>query len=96
VLHFKVTQKEAKMPTALPRVNVPFEAPVYETLKAISKTEKTSLSQIVSRLVKYALELAEDLALAQEADKRLASLRRDEAFSSEDLLKWNKSRRKKI
>lgn len=84
------------MPTTLPRVNVPFEIPVYEILKAISKAQGTSLSQMVSRLVKYALELAEDLALANEADKRLATFRRDDALSSENLLKWNKGRRKKV
>ena len=80
------------MPTMLPRVNVPFERPTYELLEEISKAEKTSLSQVVSRLVKTALELAEDLALAKEAEKRLGSFWRDDALSSGDLLKWNKSR----
>ncbi len=80
------------MPTALPRVNVPFERPTYELLEEISKAEKTSLSQVVSRLVKTALELAEDLALAREAEKRLAGFRRDDALSGHDLLRWNKGR----
>lgn len=80
------------MPTTLPRVNVPFERPIYELLEEISKSEKTSLSQVVAGLVKTALELTEDLALAKEAEKRLGTFRRDDALSSDDLLKWNKSR----
>lgn len=80
------------MPTTLPRVNVLFERPIYELLEEISKSEKTSLSQVVSGLVKTALELAEDLALAKEAEKRLGTFQRDDALSTDDLLKWNKSR----
>lgn len=82
------------MPTTLPRVNVAFERSTYEVLEAISKVEHASLSHIVSRLVKYALELAEDLALVQGAEKRLNTFKRDDAISSAELLKWNKSRRR--
>jgi hypothetical protein len=80
------------VPTTLPRVNVPFERPIYELLEEISKSEKTSLSQVVAGLVKTALELAEDLALAKEAQKRLGTFRRDDALSAQNLLRWNKSR----
>ncbi len=82
------------MPTTLPRVNVTFERSTYEILEAISKMEHASLSQIVSELVRYALELAEDLALVRVAEKRLETFKRDDVISSEDLLKWNKSRRR--
>ena len=82
------------MPTTLPRVNVVFERGTYEVLEEISKAEHASLSHIVSKLVNYALELAEDLALVQNAEKRLASFKRDDAFQTKDLLKWNKGRRK--
>ena len=83
------------MPTTLPRINVPFELSTYEVLQEISKVEHTSLSQVVAKLVQTALELAEDVYLAQLADKRLGTFRRDDALSSEDLLRWNKSRRKR-
>ena len=83
------------MPTTLPRVNVAFERSTYEILEAISKVEHASKSQIVSKLVQYALDLAEDLALVHEAKKRLETFQRDDAISSDDLLKWNKSRRGK-
>lgn len=82
------------MPTTLPRVNVAFEKSTYEALTEISKNEHASLSHVVSRLVKSALELAEDLAVVQHAEKRLSTFNRNEALSSEDLLKWNKARRK--
>lgn len=83
------------MPTALPRVNVAFEKPTYQVLKEISEVEHASLSHVVSKLVKYALELAEDLAIVQEAEKRLKTFSRDDALKTEDLLQWNKSRKKK-
>ena len=81
------------MPTTLPRVNVVFERPIYEILEEISRAERASLSQVVSRLVKSALELAEDLALVETAEKRLESFSRDDALDSTALVKWNKSRK---
>lgn len=82
------------MPTTLPRVNVAFDKATYEALEEISKTEHASLSHIVSKLVKYALELAEDLALVEQAEKRLSDFRRDDALTTENLLRWNKGRKK--
>jgi len=83
------------MPTTHPRVNVTLEPETYHVLEAISKLEKSSLSNVVSKLVNLALELAEDLALVQGATARLEDFRRDDALSSEALLKWNKTRKKK-
>ncbi len=82
------------MPTALPRVNVALDKATYEVLQEISKAEHASLSHVVSKLVRFALELAEDLALVQSAENRLETFRRDDALSTKALLKWNKSRRK--
>lgn len=82
------------MPTTLPRVNVAFDRGTYKALEELSKAEHASLSNIVSKLVAYALELAEDLALGERAEERLESFRRDGALTSEDLLKWNRARRK--
>jgi hypothetical protein len=83
------------MPTTLPRVNVPFERSTYELLQRISKDEQTSLSRVVSQLVHSALELAEDLTLAEVAEERMQTFRRDDALTSSDLITWNKNRRKK-
>ncbi|MBI2094270.1 MAG: hypothetical protein HYT88_06085 [Candidatus Omnitrophica bacterium] len=81
------------MPTTLPRVNVPFEPATYSILRQFSRTQHASLSQVVSRLVKYAIELSEDLALAEVAEERLGTFRRDDALSTEQILRWNKGRK---
>jgi hypothetical protein len=83
------------MPTTLPRVNVPFERATYEALAEISKVKHESLSRVVANLVKYALELAEDLALAKCAEARLRTFNRSDAMTSDQVLKWNKARKKR-
>ena len=83
------------MPTAKQRVNVPFDDTTFKALDEISKVEGTSKSRLVYKLVSYALDLAEDLALVQTAENRLASFKRDDAVTSEDLHTWNRGRRKK-
>ena len=82
------------MPTTAPRVNVTFDPLVREILLEISKAQNASLSEIVNQLVRSALELAEDLALVQYGEERLRNFRRDDALTSEELLKWNKGRKK--
>ena len=83
------------MPTTLPRINITLERPAYEAIHEISKTEKISMSEVVSRFVNYALELSEDLPLVEIAEKRLASFRRDDALTSKEMLRWITSRRKR-
>ena len=83
------------MPTTMQRVAVPFEADIYEALEAISKVEKMPMSQLIHKLVTSALEFAEDLTLSEVAAKRLESFRRDDAMTTKEMLKWNKTRRQK-
>ena len=83
------------MPTTLQRVAVPFEADIYEALEAISKAEKIPMSQLIHKLVTSALEFAEDLTLSEIATKRLDSFQRDDALTTKEVLKWNKSHRRK-
>ena len=83
------------MPTAMQRVQVPFEAEIYEALEAISKAEKMPMSQLIHKLVTSALEFAEDLTLSEVATKRLESFSRDEAMTTKEMLKWNKTRKRK-
>ena len=83
------------MTTTLPRVQVSFEPNTYQILEELSKAKHEPLSSVVEDLVEKAIALLEDLALAEFTEKRLASFRRDDALSTEDLLKWNKSRKKK-
>ncbi|MFC1520948.1 antitoxin, RHH family protein [Elusimicrobiota bacterium] len=83
------------MPTSLPRINVPFEIPTYRHIRQIAKKEGLSVSQVVKNLVSSALVLAEDLALAQVAQERLATFRKKEALTTYDMLKWSKSIKRK-
>lgn len=77
------------------RIQVPIDKSKLELLAEIAKRENISMAQIVSRLVNSAMELAEDMALVQIAEQRMATFSRDDSFSSIDLIKWNKSRKKK-
>lgn len=83
------------MPTTNPRVYVTLEPGTRQLLEAISEAENSSISNVVSKLINYALGLAEDLALVERTNQRLESFRRDDAFTSSDILKWNKGRKKK-
>ena len=83
------------MPTTMQRVQVPFEAEIYEALEAISKAEKMPMSQLIHKLVTSALEFAEDLTLSEVATKRLESFRRDDAMTTKEMLKWNKAHKRK-
>ena len=83
------------MPTINPRVNVTLELETYQALQAISKAESSSLSHVVSKLINYALGLAEDLALVEKSGQRFETFRRDDALTSGDILRWNKTRKKK-
>lgn len=82
------------MPTSLPRVQVAFPKATFEILEKISAVENDSLSHIVSRLVQYAIDMSEDLSLGQIAQQRGKTFRRDDALTSEEILKWNKNRKK--
>ena len=83
------------MPTTNPRVYVTLEPETRQLLEQISEAENSSISNVVSKLVNYALGLAEDLALVEKASHRFSNFRRDDAFTSDDIAKWNKSRKKK-
>jgi hypothetical protein len=80
------------MSTTMPRINVAFDRPTYEVLEDVSKTKHVSLSAVVAKLVKNALELSEDLALVHSAEKRLKTFRRGQALDTDALLRWNRSR----
>lgn len=82
------------MPTLLPRVNVPFEKGTFIRLEELSRREKASLSETVRKLVDMALSLSEDLALAGIARERMASYKRKDAFTTDELLRRIDRRRK--
>jgi metal-responsive CopG/Arc/MetJ family transcriptional regulator len=69
------------MPTKNPRVNVVLEKPLYANIERLAKRDGVSLSLKVRDLVREALEMEEDIALAQFADSR------DKTFSRKKSLK---------
>jgi hypothetical protein len=68
------------MPTKNPRVNVILEEPLYQELSLWAKREGISLSLKVRDLVKEALAIEEDRALAQIARKTGTIVRPEEGL----------------
>jgi len=58
------------MPTKNPRVNVVLETPLYNSVEHLAKRDGVSLSLKVRDLIREALEMEEDVALAVLAEKR--------------------------
>ncbi len=58
------------MPTKNPRINVVLEKPLYKNVERIARKDGVSLSLKVRDLVKEALEMEEDIALASIAGER--------------------------
>lgn len=58
------------MPTKNPRINVVLERPLYKSVQHLAEKSGVSLSLKVRDLIKEALELEEDAALAAFAEKR--------------------------
>ena len=69
------------MPVKNPRINVVLEKPLYNTIERLAKKEGVSLSLKVRDLVKEALEIEEDIALAAFVEKR------DKTFTKSRALK---------
>ncbi len=64
------------MPTKNPRIHVVLEKPLYESIRRLAKKEDISLSLKIRDLVKEALEVEEDAALADFAQERERTFRR--------------------
>ncbi|MBF0327715.1 MAG: toxin-antitoxin system, antitoxin component [Nitrospirae bacterium] len=64
------------MPTKNPRINVMLERPLYDAIERIAVRDEISLSLKVRDLVREALEIEEDIALAHLAETREKSLNR--------------------
>jgi len=73
------------MPTKNPRVNIVVEPPLYKALNDLAVSEGISMSTIARDLIREALNLREDVALAAFADKRMKTFKRKVALSHEDV-----------
>ncbi len=64
------------MPAKNPRVNVVLEKPLFHAVKKLARRDGLSLSLKVRDLIKEALEIEEDIALAAFAESREKTLRK--------------------
>jgi len=62
------------MPSAGPRVNAVLERSLYSAVRVLARRQGVSMSEMVRRLVREALELEEDAALEELVEKRAANL----------------------
>ncbi len=72
------------MPAKNPRVNVVLEKPLYKAVERLAKKDGVSMSLKMRDLVREALELEEDAALAMLAEEREGTFKKGKALSSED------------
>jgi hypothetical protein len=73
------------MPAKNPRVNVVLEKPLYNALHDLAEDEGVSMSMLMRDLVKEALELREDRALADIAAQREKDFDRRKALRHEEV-----------
>ena len=73
------------MPSTNPRINVVCEKNLYAAIAEIAAHEGTSLSSVAHDLLRESLELREDIALAQVADKRAANFDRAAALTADQV-----------
>ena len=75
------------MPTKNPRVNIVIEPPLYSTMRDLAISGGISMSTLARDLIREAIELREDVALAAFADKRMKTFNRKVALSHKDVWK---------
>ena len=73
------------MPSKNPRINIVVDPPVYEQIEQLAERRGVSLSMVARDLIRDALVMEEDVALAELADEREATLREDSALSHEEV-----------
>jgi predicted DNA-binding protein len=82
-----IPKGDRTMPTKNPRVNIVVEPPLYSVMHDLATSEGISMSTIARNLIREAIDLREDVALATFADTRLKSFDRKAALSNEDVWK---------
>ncbi len=73
------------MPTKNPRINVVLEKPLYNNVERLAERDGVSLSLKVRDLVKEALEIEEDIGLAQFAETREATFNRKKSLKHHEV-----------
>lgn len=73
------------MATKKPRINVVLDRDTYKIIKDLSGSEDISMSSTMRDLIKEALELREDVALAKFAEGREKTFNKAKALSHKEV-----------
>ena len=73
------------MPTKNPRVNIVVEPPLYIAMQDLAECEGVSMSTVARDLIREAMNLREDVALAALADTRIKTFDRKKALTHKDV-----------
>ncbi len=73
------------MPTKNPRVNVVLDVQLYAAVSELAENHGVSMSMIMRDLVREAMEIREDVALAQIADQRAQTFEPDMAMTHDEV-----------
>ena len=72
------------MPTKNPRINIVLEEPLYRLIREMAEKDGLSMSNLSRDLIREALELREDAALAALAEERDATLKAADRLDHDD------------
>ncbi len=75
------------MPTKNPRINVSVEKSIYSIIETLAKEKGISISMVTRDLIKEALEIYEDVYLADFAEEREKTFDKDRSISHEEVWK---------
>ncbi len=73
------------MPTSNPRINVALEKPLFNNIERLAKRDGVSLSLKVRDLVREAIEMDEDRALTNVAERREKGFAKAKALKHEEI-----------
>jgi hypothetical protein len=73
------------MPVKNPRINVVLEKPLFRSVERLASRDGVSLSLKVRDLVREALEIEEDIALATLAEARDRTLTKEKALRHDEV-----------
>ena len=72
------------MPTKNPRINIVLEEPLYRIIREMAEKDGLSMSNLSRDLIREALELREDAALATLAEERDSTLKAADRLDHDD------------
>lgn len=73
------------MPAKNPRINIVLDNVLYQSVKLLAEKDNVSLSAKVRDLVKEALEIQEDIVLADFAEQREESWKDSDTIAHSDV-----------